>query len=67
MTFNKEYVLLLIGLYVSPQMTLTADELNWHKGTTINDLGGGPEEIEKKNLGGPSTRKICATYVVSIS
>ncbi len=27
------------------------------KGTTINDLGGGPEEIEKKNLGSPSPGK----------
>ncbi len=27
------------------------------KGTTSNDLGVGPEEIEKKNFGGPSPGK----------
>ncbi len=27
------------------------------KGTTINDLGMGPEEIEKKNFGGSSPGK----------
>ena len=31
--------------------------LKVHKGTTINDLGGGAEEIEKKNFDGPSLRK----------
>ena len=37
--------------------TLSDVTTPYSKGTTINDLGEGPEEIEKKNFGGHSPGK----------
>ncbi len=53
------HALVKIGLVLACLFNFNSLLVRIHlvKGTTINDLGVGPEEIEKKNFGGPSPGK----------